>query len=337
MTIAPSPVRSTVNCSTLTNRISPGDLGDAAEEGIGVDGSPPAWRCTNPVARKPRTAATSRRAIAAASRFGEVDQLLAIAHAGGYYHRPIGPAEAGHYRFSRISSKNLTRARVVRLAEPEHRLLAHFGVAVGARDLHQLRHAFVLRQLAEREDRLLLHLGVRIVVDRVGDGRRSPPCRPSAPARTAPGRGPWCSCRRARSRSAWSAPPATLLTERPKVAFSRTLSLGSCAIMRASRRAPGLAARAAEPERGVAAQPLRARRRDEALERAVGGRRRCAARSALIAVLPTRSCRSPDVRRRGDQRRQPGDALVGLDVGQPDQRHRGRVDVAVGRERAHAA
>src|SRR5438105_2618295 len=66
-------------------------------------------------------------------------------------------------------------ARVVRLPEPEHRLLAHLGIAVRARDLHQLRHAFVFRQLAEREDRFLLHLGVGIVLDRAGDRRKRLP------------------------------------------------------------------------------------------------------------------------------------------------------------------
>ena len=65
----------------------------------------------------------------------------------------------------------------------------------------------------------------------------------------------------------------TLLTDRPKVTFSRTLSLGSCAIMRASSRAPASPRDAAEPERGVAAEPLGPRRRDEALERPIGGRR----------------------------------------------------------------
>src|SRR2546428_5314841 len=61
------------------------------------------------------------------------------------------------------------RARIARLAQPEHGLLAHFGVPVRPCDLDEPGHAFVPRELAEREPRLLLHLRLRIVVERARD------------------------------------------------------------------------------------------------------------------------------------------------------------------------
>src|SRR5262245_51850436 len=43
------------------------------------------------------------------------------------------------------------RPRVLRLAEPEHRLLADLPGPVGARDPDEVRHALVGRELAQRE------------------------------------------------------------------------------------------------------------------------------------------------------------------------------------------
>src|SRR5579863_10537785 len=57
------------------------------------------------------------------------------------------------------------RARIVGLSEPEHGLLAHGGILVGARNFNQLGNAFVLWHLAQREDRLLLYISVRIIFD----------------------------------------------------------------------------------------------------------------------------------------------------------------------------
>ena len=72
------------------------------------------------------------------------------------------------------------------------------------------------------------------------------------------------------------------------------------------------------------------------LSSARSARRPLCSAIAVSAVLPTRSCRSPLVGDDGDERREPRDAVVRLHVGQPDERHAGRVDVAVGRERPDA-
>src|SRR4051812_47151792 len=66
--------------------------------------------------------------------------------------------------------EELHRTRIVRLTEPEHRLLADLRITMAARDLDQARHPFVGRHLAEREHRLLLHLGIGIVLHGAGDG-----------------------------------------------------------------------------------------------------------------------------------------------------------------------
>src|SRR6266571_3794837 len=60
-------------------------------------------------------------------------------------------------------------ARVVRLAQPEHGLLAHGRVAVLAGGVDQERHALVVGELAEGEHGPLLHLGLGIVRDGAGD------------------------------------------------------------------------------------------------------------------------------------------------------------------------
>src|SRR5437667_6641544 len=62
------------------------------------------------------------------------------------------------------------RAGIARLAEPEHRLLAHLRVAVRLRHLDEHGHALFLRELAEGEDGLLLDLRLRVVRDGAGDG-----------------------------------------------------------------------------------------------------------------------------------------------------------------------
>ena len=74
---------------------------------------------------------------------------------------PVGATDG--YGRARTSSKNVERARIPRLPQPEHRLLAHGWIAVGARHVDQLRHAFVLRQLTEGEHRAFLDLGFGIV------------------------------------------------------------------------------------------------------------------------------------------------------------------------------
>src|SRR5437899_6326183 len=43
--------------------------------------------------------------------------------------------------------EGLQGPRVLRLTQPEHRLLAHFGAAVAAGDLAQQRHPFLRREL----------------------------------------------------------------------------------------------------------------------------------------------------------------------------------------------
>jgi hypothetical protein len=66
--------------------------------------------------------------------------------------------------------------RIARLTQPEHCLLAHVGIAVGSRELDQLRHRFVLRQLADGKDRLDPDIMIRIVVDSTAqraDGTRA--------------------------------------------------------------------------------------------------------------------------------------------------------------------
>src|SRR4030095_16087182 len=68
--------------------------------------------------------------------------------------------------------EELERSRIVRLTEPEHRLLADLDVLVRPRDVNQPRHAFLLRHLAERKDSLFLDLGVGIVLDCTGNRRK---------------------------------------------------------------------------------------------------------------------------------------------------------------------
>ena len=85
-----------------------------------------------------------------------------------------GSARVGYGR-ARTSSKNIERARIPGLSQPEDRLLPHGRIPVGARHVDQLRHALVLRQLAEREHRAFLDLGVGIVLDGIGDRARRLP------------------------------------------------------------------------------------------------------------------------------------------------------------------
>src|SRR6516225_715481 len=61
---------------------------------------------------------------------------------------------------------------ILRLSQPEERLLADFDIAMAARHLNQLRNPLIGRHLAEREDRALLHVRFGIVVDRAADGRQ---------------------------------------------------------------------------------------------------------------------------------------------------------------------
>src|SRR5262249_25436054 len=68
-------------------------------------------------------------------------------------------------------------AGVVRLAEPEDRLVADGGIAVLAGGVDEQRHALVFRELAEGEHRLLLHLGLGVVLDGAGDHARHPASR----------------------------------------------------------------------------------------------------------------------------------------------------------------
>src|SRR4029453_7694224 len=86
--------------------------------------------------------------------------------------------------------EELDRTRIVRLTEPEHRLLADFDALVRPRDVNQARHAFLLRHLAERKDSLFLARGVGIFVvgaaDRrerlaVGGGGKPEKCLPAPP------------------------------------------------------------------------------------------------------------------------------------------------------------
>src|SRR2546427_1794342 len=167
--------------------------------------------------------------------------------------------------------EELDRTRIVRLSEPEHRLLADLGVPIAARDLDQLRHAFVLRHLAEREHRFLLHLGVGIVVNRARDRRerflagalREPEERLTAdlPALVIL-RG--VEKRRQRRRR---------LTDRQ--AERHLVAHLVAGILRNHPRQDartGIAARRSEPERRIAAQPLGPAWRHEAFERAVGCR-----------------------------------------------------------------
>ena len=78
------------------------------------------------------------------------------------------------------------RLRVLRLTQPEHRLLPDLAIRVRAGDVDEERDAFGRRQLAQCEDGLLLDLGVRIVVDPVRDRARRPWRRPSGRARRSP-------------------------------------------------------------------------------------------------------------------------------------------------------
>src|SRR5580658_3496498 len=57
------------------------------------------------------------------------------------------------------------RARVVGLAQPEHSLLAHLSIPVGAGYLDQHGHALAIGKLLQGKHRLLLDLGIRIVID----------------------------------------------------------------------------------------------------------------------------------------------------------------------------
>ena len=64
-------------------------------------------------------------------------------------------------------------ARVLRLAEPEHGLLAHSSIAVSARYLDEQRHALIPGKLAECEDSVFLDVGLRVVLDGFGNGSGS--------------------------------------------------------------------------------------------------------------------------------------------------------------------
>src|SRR3954468_4466401 len=56
--------------------------------------------------------------------------------------------------------QDLTDARVVLLAEPEDGLLAHLGILVALRDLHELVRRAGVARLGEHPDELLLHAAV---------------------------------------------------------------------------------------------------------------------------------------------------------------------------------
>ena len=71
--------------------------------------------------------------------------------------RTIGAQEA-EKALPQHRLKQFDRAGIAALAQPEERLAAHTGIAVCARDLEQLRHAFVARQLGYHEDRVGLEL-----------------------------------------------------------------------------------------------------------------------------------------------------------------------------------
>src|SRR5258705_7711620 len=66
--------------------------------------------------------------------------------------------------------EKLQRPRIVRLPQPEHRLLPHRRITIRLRYFNQLRDALVSWQLTQRKDRLFLHFGVGIVVNRSCDG-----------------------------------------------------------------------------------------------------------------------------------------------------------------------
>src|SRR4029453_10532025 len=93
--------------------------------------------------------------------------------------------------------EELDRTRIVRLTEPEHRLLADLDVLVRPRDINQPRHAFLLRHLAERKDSLFLDLGVGIIVDCAADRRERLTARAGRePEKRLPPHPPACVCPR---------------------------------------------------------------------------------------------------------------------------------------------
>ena len=65
--------------------------------------------------------------------------------------------------------KERQRAWVVRLPQPEHRLLADLAIVVGLRHFDQFGHALVFWQLTQRENSFFLNVGVRIVFDSPGN------------------------------------------------------------------------------------------------------------------------------------------------------------------------
>ena len=191
------------------------------------------------------------------------------------------------------------RAIVPGLTQPEHRLPAHFGVAMRLRELDQLRHGVVFWQLADREDRALPDLRIRIVAHRLTERRdgalagllREPEERLTADARARvvlreiDQRGnPRLPCQRQDERQVFA----------ERVVCVGARQLGDYAGAR-------LAARSAEPERRVAAQPLRTLRLDELPEGHVRGGvamqrngrdatlRRVAMAIAVIAIAAVRT------------------------------------------------
>src|SRR4030095_15209702 len=65
--------------------------------------------------------------------------------------------------------EELECSRVIRLAEPEHRLPPYFPVPVVARHVDQFAYSLAPRQLPEPYHRPLLDLGIRVAIDGVGD------------------------------------------------------------------------------------------------------------------------------------------------------------------------
>ena len=72
----------------------------------------------------------------------------------------------------KIFSKKATARGSLDWPEPEHGLLAHFGILVVLRDFDQFRHTFIFWHLCQGKDGLLLHFGVGIVLNGIADGAR---------------------------------------------------------------------------------------------------------------------------------------------------------------------
>ena len=93
--------------------------------------------------------------------------LLMLGHA----HQFARTAErAGETLLRQYLFKEFQCPGIVGLAEPEHGLLAHFGIAVGLRDFNQFGNAFVFGQLAQRKNSLRFDVGVGIVFDGASNG-----------------------------------------------------------------------------------------------------------------------------------------------------------------------